>query len=397
MRTAMTLSHRSFGSWEYGDESSGNGSGGGGATDQCFNFTSKQFHIIIGVKDTTATISTVLCLTAIVLIVFTHAYRQFVHRLTLYLNIAALGYSIVFLLQTAPVEFNHDKGKVAVRDDYEWLCKAAGFLHQYAGWTTIIFICWITVYLCILVVWKQTPRKKAYEITGVIVSLLFPCTFVWIPFIHDMYGLAGAWCWIRLTRRRCALKDFAQGLAYQFATWYGPVAIVVTLNFVAICIMLLALCRKVKWRRRGYSQIEAQEDKQYRKAIKEILPLLFYPLFFLIILSMAVANRVSYAVTDSKNGAPFFPLWVVHGFADPARPLMIPLAFLLHPYTLKRLRCGHLRTSVEIWRNMASTTANTECIIPPEGDDIEQPLVVRSTNTGLGRHARPRTSTVLDM
>ncbi len=386
----MTLWYKSLGSSHvYVNESSENGS----ETSQCFNFTRKQFQIIYVTKDTVASISAALCLTAIALIIFTQTYKQFVHRLTLYLNLAALGYSIVFILQTAPVEFNEKLGQVAVKDGYEGFCQAAGYLQLYAGWTTIIFVCWITFYLCMLVIRKQTPRKHVYEVTGVIVSLLFPCTFAWIPFVQNMYGLAGAWCWIRLTHKHCKLKDFAQGLAYQFGTWYGPVAIVIILNFVAICIMLLVLCRKVKWKStiaRGFH--EEQDDKQYRKAIKEILPLLFYPLFFFIILCFAIANRVSYAITDSQGNQPFFPLWVIHAIADPARPLMIPLSFLLHPYTLRRLRYGELRRSVDMWKYTGSV--HTECIIPPEGDDIEEPLIVQGSEAGHGR--RPRTNSVLD-
>ena len=355
----------------------------------CFNFTKKELTIIYITKDVTASVSIGLCCLAILLMVFTKAYKQFVHRLTLYLTIAALGYSIVFILQTAPVHYDDKSGLVVVRKGLEGLCETAGFLHQYAGWTVIVFVCWITVYMFMLVAWKRTPRKRVYEAAGVIVSLLVPCTFNWLPFINNMYGLAGAWCWIRLTHSHCALKDFKQGLAYEFGLWYAPVIFVVALNFLVICVMLVVLCKKVRSNR---VDVQAREGKQYRKAIKEILPLLFYPVFFIFVVCLAVANRVSYALTVSKGDHPFFPLWVVHAFADPARPLVIPLCFLLHPYTLKRLRCNELRRSATMWVNQGST-APTECVIPPEGDDVD-PLIVRDLHAQLGQ--QPRYSTFFE-
>ena len=51
-------------------------------------------------------------------------------------------------------------------------------------------------------------------------------------------------------------------------------------------------------------------------------------------------NRIYYSVYTIPNGLhPFYPLWLAHTIADPARELIPPIAFLLHPGTYRKLLC----------------------------------------------------------
>ena len=90
----------------------------------CFSFSSKDFEAIFGAKVGVAGVAVFACCVAIFLIFISKAYKRFVLRLTLYLAIAALIYSVVFILQIMPVEARC--GFVVVRD--EQFCIAAGFL-----------------------------------------------------------------------------------------------------------------------------------------------------------------------------------------------------------------------------------------------------------------------------
>ena len=290
----------------------------------CFSFSKRDFEAVIGTKTGVAGLAAIACCVVVLLIVFFKAYKRFVHRLTLYLAIAALIYSIIFALQILPVEARC--GIVMVRS--EQLCTALGFLVEYAA---LLFMTWITFHLFVLAVFRK------YEVGGVIVCHVSPILFSVVPFINfgrhgTMYGLAGAWCLIRVTGE--GYQPYEEGLIEQFTLWYGPLMLVVLLNFLAMVIMIIVLYRGT----RETSELLAtthQLQGQYRAALKEAMPLLFYPIFFNIICCLAFANRVYYAATNKASS----PLWVAHAVADPCLPLFIPVAFLLHPYTLKRMRC----------------------------------------------------------
>ena len=198
----------------------------------CFSFSKRDFEAVIGTKTGVAGLAAIACCVVVLLIVFFKAYKRFVHRLTLYLAIAALIYSIIFALQILPVEARC--GIVMVRS--EQLCTALGFLVEYA---VLLFMTWITFHLFVLAVFRK------YEVGGVIVCHVSPILFSVVPFINfghgTMYGLAGAWCLIRVTGEGC--QPYEEGLIEQFTLWYGPLMLVVLLNFLAMVIMIIVLYR----------------------------------------------------------------------------------------------------------------------------------------------------------
>lgn len=344
----------------------------------CFRFSRSDFEAVIGTKTGVSGLAGIACCVAIFLIIFLKAHKHFVHRLTLYLAIAALIYSIIFALQILPVE---DKcGYVVVRN--ECLCTALAFLVEYAAWVMLFFMCWITLHLFILAVFKRNYKSRKYEVTGVIASHTAPLLFSIIPFINfkngTMYGLAGAWCWIRVTDENC--HPYEEGTIEQFTLWYGPLIFLVATSFLAMLIMIIILYRGT---RGGPNTLTAsyQLQNQYREALKEAMPLLFYPIFFNIICCLAFANRVYYATTKKAS----FPLWVAHAIADPCLPLFIPVAFLFHPYTLKRLRCGQLRKAADKWWKERSQHSHTHFVVSREDtcsseeEEEEQQLIIKGS------------------
>jgi len=297
----------------------------------CFRFSSRDFEAIFGTKVGVAGLAVFACCVAILLIFISKAYKRFVHRLTFYLAFAALLYSVVFILQILPVE---DRcGFMVVRN--EQFCMAAGFLVLYGGWVMLFFICWITLHLFILAVFKRNYKSWKYEVGGLIVCHSCPLMVCVVPFINFkhgvMYGLAGAWCWIKVTGNSC--HPYGEGVIEQFTLWYGPLIFIVLLIFLVIAIMIIALYRGTR-ERSGELSTTYQLQSQYREALKETMPLLFYPIIYNILCCLAFANRVYYAATNKAS----FPLWIIHAIADPSLPLFIPVAFLFHPYTLKKIK-----------------------------------------------------------
>ena len=311
-------------------------------------------------------LAAVACSLAIGMIVFFKAYKKFVHRLALYLAIAASFNCFSFILNSMPVE--NRCGYMLVKN--EGFCIATGFLDQCTTCLILFLVCWITLQLFMLGVLKRKYDSLKYEVTGLIITLVASLVFSIIPFIDfgngTMYGLAGAWCWIRTTGENCS--EFTEGVVEQFVLWYGMVILFVTLNFLAMLAVIFVLYR-------GTQQAQGSLRQTYKDALKEAKPLLLYPIIFIVIYSLAFVNRVYYAVTKQTDVA----LWAIHAIAESSLPLFIPLAFLLHPYTLKRLNRFQFRKALNEWKHQSEYT-QTHFIVSIEGineEEEEERLVIR--------------------
>ena len=304
----------------------------------CFKFSKQYLQSLFWVKIGIEVLAAVLCILVFFLIIYFKVYKSFIFRFALYITTAAFVNSIVFILKTLPITnmcgYNLVNNKT--------FCTIAGFLDQYS--TSVIFclMFWIALHLFVMTVFKRLFNKSLkYEIGGLILSIVVPLLFSVIPLINfkngTMYGMAGDWCYIKLTDEDC--QRYREGLIEQFTLWYGPLLFFITVNFVAMLAVTVILCR-------GTRGLQLQQ--QYREALKETVPLLFYPILFEIVISMDFANRVYYAVTLKQDS---FPLWAAHAVADSCMPLFIPLSFLLHPYTLKKLNCLQLKKAARKWRH----------------------------------------------
>ena len=340
----------------------------------CFKLSTGDFHSLIWVKASLAVLAGVGCCLTVGMIVFFKAYKVFVHRIALYLNVAALLTAVIFALEIAPVE--DVCGYVDVKNEH--FCEAIGFFAQYFSWVILDFICWITVHLFMLGVLQRHYKSRRYEVGSVIACLLVPLAFSIVPFIDfkndTLYGQAGVWCWIKTTTQDC--HSLKEGVIEQFTLFFGPFMLFATLNFLAMLVTVVIFYRGTRKASRSYNLQE-----QYKVALKDALPLLFYPILFNIIFSLAFANRVYYAA--SKNSS--FPLWVVHAIAIESLPLFIPWAFLLHPYTLKRLKCSQLKKAAMEWKHRPQHNTRTHFVVSREdvcphdsSTEVEQ-LIIRGS------------------
>ena len=297
----------------------------------CYEFTAHQVYSVTVAKPVVAAIGAVACLLAVVIILTLKQYKKFVNRLVLYMMIIGCIHAVTIGLEVAPV---YHKGQVvAVRKGLNGLCEAVGFVTQTTAWMFFTVMLWIVLYLFFLAVFKYGANRYKHEVAGILISVLFPLSFNWVPFVQRMYGLAGVWCWIRLTNGYC-WHDYTQGVIYQFALLYGPLTLLILISFVLFVVMVCVLCRQ-----RIYIRGASIYHSSHHQAIKEALPLLVYPLIYDVICTLMTANRIYYAITVYHGRDPYFPLWFIHSVIDPCRTLVPPLAFILHPNTLKRICC----------------------------------------------------------
>jgi len=127
------------------------------------------------------------------------------------------------------------------------------------------------------------------------------------------------------------LQILRLGITYQMTLFYGPKALLVLVSFVMFLVMAIILCKDNR------NQSEGGQRNPYKEAIRLALPLLFYLVLYNIIVGVMIANRADYAIAIAHDRKPYYPLFLAHAISDPMRILFIPVAFLLHPGTLRKL------------------------------------------------------------
>ena len=330
------------------------------------------YHVIFGIKTVVLILAALACSLAIGMMIFFKAYKKFVHRLALYLVIAAFFNSFAFILNSLPAK-NSD-GYMVLKNGFKGFCIATGFFDHCTKWVILLLVCWITLQIFMLGVLKRNCNSLKYEVTGVVTTLLVSLLISSIPFIKDMYGLTGTWCWIKTTKEiknthhSADNKTEKMGYAEQNGLWYGPVLFSVTLNFIAVLAVIVVLYR-------GTQQTQGSLRRTYKDAFKEALPLLLYPIIFSVIYSLAFVHRIYWRCAKHEDTVVI--LWAIHAIAESSLLLFIPLAFLLHPNTLKMLKCYQFRKAWNEWRHQ-SEYSQTHFVVSREAinDEEEERLII---------------------
>ena len=339
----------------------------------CYNFSKREYDAAYGTKMSVATVGVLMSLLVIFLVLISKSYKHFVFRLVIYFMVADTLQAIAHILELIPVA--HIENEVIVRPGWNSLCAAFGFFDQVTVWMGNVGILWIMLYLLWLIhqlkkllggaqpenvqLYQMSPKT---ELIGLFFLLFFPFTFNWIPFIWDMYGLSGLWCWIKISRYgEC--KDFQLGLILMFSMFFVPLILIILFSFAGFLAITFILCR-------GAIDQKGLAGKIYQRGIKEMVLISIYPIVYNILCLIIIINRIDSAVNvGGTNKTPYFPLWMAHAFADPARVLLPPVAFLLHPKSWKSM----------FGNRKLESSSQTRFSIPPEDSDIDKGITIYGT------------------
>ena len=265
------------------------------------------------------------CSIAIAFLLFFKMYKSFSERLVLYLLLSALFLATIIAVMITGVGLDFD--------EHHRLCQAISFLVQYSVWLLLLFTTAIVIHLAALVFFYRNINRM--EPFFVIFSVTFPLLFSWIPFVHDTYGLSGAWCWIRVYHHsECTY--YKAGLIEQYVLWYAPFSLIVLINSIVTITISAVLCNRAK-RRRNYSPIHdvGVNDCQmrYRKVLKDTLPLLAYPIIYNITSLFTLANRIRRSIFPGGS----YVSWIIHAIAAPTWASLAGIAFIIYIIVLRRL------------------------------------------------------------
>ena len=350
----------------------------------CFNFSKEVAEAIFDIKVTLSSIDILLSLFAIGLIVRLKFYKKFVYHLVMYLMAVNIMKALCMITNLIPVEVT-DNDCVKIRSGTGWteLCASVGYLDITAAWMNHFVIIWIMLYMLTLS-WKlqrlpsnqqaTPPSKKSHtrEMIGVVFLVVSPFLFSCVPFVKNMYGISGLWCFIKTkSDNGCNNKDFQHlSLTLMMIMFYGP--LIDIFIFGSICLVtIIVLLRK------SSTHLHRAVRQRYQSSMKEIGLILIYPIVYCPFCFFPLVNRIystAHTDTDSNNHSQNYPLWIIHAMAGPGRILVPAIAFLLHPRIWKRVLA--YRTSSQ---NFIS--AQTEYSVPPEDDDISEGFTIRPTNT----------------
>ena len=308
----------------------------------CLNFTTPYLKAAIYGRAVAGSVACIVCVSTVILIVVLRAWSKFVHRLTVYLATAGFFYSLLLALQGMPVDLDSDV--VSLRPGWEKTCVAIGFLAQYTGWVQLTIMSWISVYLALLWKYHKNVMDTKSEIGGIVTAIFLPLLFSFEPFIHNMYGLAGAWCWIKVNKDH-SCNETSIRVSYQIGLFYAPVFLFAVTSLFVMVGVLFVFCKNAKQKAQLLVE-DAQnvlnnaqnllENPQFRRKyevlIRGALPLLIYPAVHIIIHMFAILNRLNYLINTVPNDSKPSPrLWLIHAILPPLIPVAVLFLFMFQP------------------------------------------------------------------
>ena len=307
----------------------------------CFEkYDNRGFVAVVAIRATGGAISLVCCVAMILLIVLFKKYKFFTQRLILYLAIATLAYSVVSIINV--------EGFRSYRvESLRGYCVFAGFLEQLMScWVPIAITCIVVDLFFKVVINRPTERL---EIPYLLLTFASPLLYSWIPFIYLAYGQAGAWCWIR-DKNYKDCSDFRFGTALRFTIFWVPLYLLMFLLVIMLVVVFVILRKR---QREWVGNFDPDVKELKKRMQKEVLPLIAYPIIFLVLNIFPFVNRIANIVESD----PILPLWILAALSIPFQGPVITIAFVIDPETRSLLTGRRLVGAV---RNFWSDIGNVE-------------------------------------
>jgi hypothetical protein len=261
-------------------------------------------------------------------------------RLMTYLLFSTAAYLFVLSLH---MEHYWNYGLGNLNHSEQWkihLCETIGLADQYTG-TVQLFVTVgvsihfiyqsLTFYPCVSGTSTVSKSlRRGLEVLLVVVSLVGPALYVWVPFIAVPYGETGGWCWIKTLDRDCN-KSFWE----QMGIWYIPFGIAAFFSLFAIILFLVSL-------RRYFPRITRRKRQKKGEAVVLMVFLGTYCIFFLVefishLLSV-VMKKKDYSGEVMRRE--YLTFWMLYSLSPPLCGLSLPIGLLIYTYT------GTLREAV---------------------------------------------------
>ena len=310
------------------------------ATQNCSSGSFKEILVLEGVF---AGAGIVLCSVAITLAFVLKLFRILIYRLAVYQVTSALVYGITCSLDVAQLLIILDS---ETQQFNRPLCLVTAFLTTYVPLVKLFFTLTMTIHLFIFSVCYK--NLKRLELQYVLISLVLPGVMSVVPFLTGTYGQEAQgwpWCGIQQDDMKCPSKSILAGVVEVFALWYGPALISLLAISSLVVIMLCVLAHRVCKR--------SEVAMKNKTAIKQMLPLLVYPVTFSVLISLQMMHSL-YDQLPGANGKPEYVFLVIDVVAFTAFTWTPGLALLVH---ILVMMCSGKRSNNPIPRSVAEDSS----------------------------------------
>ena len=322
---------------------------------------------------TSGYVGAVSSVAAIVLILCSKAYKDFFHRLYLYIATSALVLSVCWCVeQVIPIPETDQLG-----DSVESVFNIIGLALIFFSSSLIALVtCWLSFHVFLMVTCGVTSLKKwPFEIAGIILvlglSLPFTATSIWL-----LYILFYPTC-----KSDLVVVAMANIVGSPFYLNTGVSIFGITfISIATIALIIRSFCS---------TQLNGGVRKFYRQALKAALPFLLLQICWFLFGFVIASIHMSYFLSLSNDTYQM----ILNGLIIfislyPCSFVLLPLLLLCQPQVTRNLKCRRGRGRGREEEDHSETapfshwstevTSRTHFIVPPESVFTEQdPLVIR--------------------
>ena len=264
---------------------------------------------ILLARGATGSLSVFFCILSLVLLIMFRIRRyvrelRIIDRLQIYFVSFSMATSIVSVLQ------------LSADDKHQW-CSTVGFFNQWTSWMVLLSMQMILLHILVDTHYPFSDGPRCYrrltEVLYVLIPILFPLLYSWIPFIHDAYGQAGVWCWIRKEDQHC--NEFLEGLIEQYALWYAPLFLIETVDLLSTIFLYPFFVIK---------KIHIKENRI--SLLKQHAPLLALITISVLVNLVGVINRIYRIIHSNEN----IHLWMIHAIVPASWGILASIGFIAY-------------------------------------------------------------------
>ena len=211
---------------------------------------------------------------------------------------------------------------------YRISCHITAFLDLFTELMKLSFTVWLVVHLFAYVIFYKNLKKL--EWLYISSSVVIPLLLAIIPFTTKSYGVSGAWCYIRSWKDDCATEKDTAGIAEQFSLYFGPATFLLTLCIMAVFVMVVALAYRAHKSILDFGQENVNQpligSNQTVEVLKQLLPLLVYPIIYFILFAFTLSNRLYMANETTIS----YSMLVLHAISSTLKSFFSGLALIGH-------------------------------------------------------------------
>ena len=210
-----------------------------------------------------------VCLLVAILVLALKLHKTLVYRLALYQVLSALAFATVEAFQI--IFISYDISTVV----YGQTCNTIGWLSFYTRWAKLLFTMWVTFHLFCFALLQKNLKKL--EVLYVVTSLLVPAPIASVPLVTRTYGVSSfhSYCYIYSHNGNPHLLDLTERLVL----WDVPAMVILMISSAAMVIIIITIAKRL-CQKMEYEPITKGDT--FWKALKELLPLAAFPIFFFI-------------------------------------------------------------------------------------------------------------------